>query len=197
MDEASGRGRGEPRVVVAMMVAALAVAGDLAFRRLGFRPVASALLVAGIILGGWVDLPLLRRKFRLGVNVGGCLIPLAVAGQQALRMPSSAWSAVVAATTVVALACYGLARPVAGRGLLLPWALPGLLGAALALVLAPARAPGVAYVAGTVGPLLGADLPHLPRLVQLGAARMAIGGGGVFDGLIWSGVLAVCLAAGG
>ena len=50
----------------------------------------------------------------------------------------------MAAVGVVTLVSYSLARTVSGRGVLLPWALPGLLGAALALVLTPTRAPGVA-----------------------------------------------------
>ncbi len=131
---------------------------------------------------------------RVGINVGGCVIPLAVAIERAIGVPNSAWFPLTGAIGLVALLSYLLARPVAGQGIVLPWPLPGLLGAALGLSLSPEHPVVVAYVAGVVGPLLGADLLHLPQLTRLGAVRAGIGGEGPFDGLLWSGLLASYLA---
>lgn len=197
------RDRDRGAIAPAATLLVVALAGLFAFRGLGFGPASAMALVGAIGLGSAVDVPLIGRRSRaggperrpaIGVNVGGCLIPLAIACERALRLPSGAWGPLLAAVAMVALACFATARPVADRGIVLPWMLPGLLGAALALSLVPARAVAVAYVSGTFGPLLGAELPHLRRLGRLGAARVGIGGAGAFDGLLWSGLLAACLA---
>ena len=61
-------------------------------------------------------------------------------------------------------ACYLMARPVAGLGILLPALVPGCLAALVALLLAGEHAPPVAFCAGVLGPLIGADLLHIRDL---------------------------------
>jgi uncharacterized membrane protein len=62
------------------------------------------------------------------------------------------------------------------------------------LVLAVRRAPPVAYVSGSMGALVGADLWNLPRIGELGASVVSIGGAGTFDGVFLTGILAGLLA---
>src|SRR5262249_40016931 len=100
------------RAVAVTLAIVLAAAGLWAFHRLGFHRGWSALWVVATIAGGWINIPLSRRSAHLGVNVGGCLIPLAVAGQQTAVMPASSWGPLAAATGLVALLCYSVARPV-------------------------------------------------------------------------------------
>jgi uncharacterized membrane protein len=52
----------------------------------------------------------------------------------------------------------------------------------------------VAYVAGTLGTLIGADLLNLRKIPKLGAPVASIGGAGTFDGVFLSGIIAVLLA---
>jgi uncharacterized membrane protein len=66
--------------------------------------------------------------------------------------------------------------------------------AVAATFLAPAAAPAVAYVGGTLGTLLGADVLNLGRIRGIGAPIASIGGAGTFDGIFLTGVLAVLLA---
>ncbi len=75
-----------------------------------------------------------------------------------------------------------------------PWLLPGMLAASLALVLTPNIAPRLAFLAAVVGSFLGADLLTLSAIARLGAFRAVLGGGGPFDGLLWTGLLAALLA---
>ena len=63
-----------------------------------------------------------------------------------------------------------------------------------ALLLAPGESAPAAYVAGTLGCPVGADLLHLRQVAALGAPVAAIGGAGTFDGVFLSGVIAVFLA---
>ena len=57
--------------------------------------------------------------------------------------------------------CYRLARPVRGVGILISGIVPPLVAASSALLLAPVHVTPVAFIAGTLGPLVWADLLHL------------------------------------
>ncbi|MBK6583318.1 MAG: DUF1614 domain-containing protein [Gammaproteobacteria bacterium] len=139
-----------------------------------------------------------RSQQVIALNVGGCVIPLLIVMYQLMRLGSSdaaVFPALLLACALNTAACYLMARPVAGLGILLPIFVPGCLAALLALFLAPAHAPGVAFCAGVLGPLIGADLLHLRDLGRRGAGLLSIGGAGTFDGIVVSGFLAVMLSA--
>ena len=53
----------------------------------------------------------------------------------------------------------------------------------------------LAYVGGSLGTLIGADLLNLGVVRGLGAPVASIGGAGTFDGIFLTGVLAVLLAS--
>jgi uncharacterized membrane protein len=63
------------------------------------------------------------------------------------------------------------------------------------LLVARANVAAVAYVSGTLGTLIGADLLNLGRIQGLGAPVVSIGGAGTFDGIFLTGVVAVLLAS--
>lgn len=50
-----------------------------------------------------------------------------------------------------------------------------------------------AYVSGTMGTLVGADLLNLRAISKIGAPVASIGGAGTFDGVFLAGVIAVLL----
>ncbi len=94
----------------------------------------------------------------------------------------------------VAAVCYAVARPAWPFGIVVPTFVPPLAAAGLALLLAPDAAPVVAYVAGTLGTLIGADLLHLPDLRRYDAQLLSIGGAGVHDAIFFAGLIAALLA---
>jgi uncharacterized membrane protein len=53
----------------------------------------------------------------------------------------------------------------------------------------------LAYVGGTLGTLVGADLANLGKTRKLGAPVASIGGAGTFDSIFIAGITAVLLAA--
>jgi uncharacterized membrane protein len=53
----------------------------------------------------------------------------------------------------------------------------------------------VAYVSGSLGTLIGADLLNINKLSSLGGGVASIGGAGTFDGVFLSGIVAVLLVA--
>ena len=128
----------------------------------------------------------------IAVNVGGCVIPVLVSLY--LMAKNGLFFTPLMATAVVAMVCYKLARPVPGVGIAVPMFIPPLLAALVALVLAPEKAPVVAYISGTLGTLIGADLLHLKDVERLKAPVASIGGAGTFDGIFLTGIIAVILA---
>jgi uncharacterized membrane protein len=66
--------------------------------------------------------------------------------------------------------------------------------AIIALLLSRRYAAVLAYVAGSLGTLLGADLLNLGKVQGLGAPVASIGGAGTFDAIFLTGILAVLIA---
>jgi uncharacterized membrane protein len=53
----------------------------------------------------------------------------------------------------------------------------------------------LAYIGGSLGTLIGADLLNLPNTSALSASVASIGGAGTFDGIFVKGIMAVLLAS--
>jgi uncharacterized membrane protein len=128
----------------------------------------------------------------VAVNVGGCLIPVAVSLY--LLAKNHLWGRGLLAVAAVAAFVHPMAQPVAGVGVTVPTFLPALGAVAVALMLSRRYAALLAYVGGSVGTLVGADLMNLGRVQALGAPLTSIGGAGTFDGIFLTGLLAVMLA---
>jgi uncharacterized membrane protein len=104
------------------------------------------------------------------------------------------WGLGFLATACVAALCYYLAHPVRGVGIALPTFVPGIAAAILALLFSRPYAAPLAYIAGSLGTLIGADLLNLGLVQGLGAPVASIGGAGTFDGIFVTAILAVLIA---
>jgi uncharacterized membrane protein len=78
-----------------------------------------------------------------------------------------------------------------GVGIAIPIFIP--LIAAAAVTARTRQAPALAYIAGTLGCLIGADLLNIPRARWSWSAIASIGGAGTFDGIFFTGIVAVLL----
>lgn len=128
----------------------------------------------------------------IAINVGGALLPLLLSLYLFAR--SAARGRMLLGVAIVAAIVHGLARIVPGVGIAVPMFIPPLAAAGVALALDFRRAPPLAYVSGSMGALIGADLLNLPRIAQLGAPVVSIGGAGTFDGVFLTGIIAGLLA---
>ncbi len=128
----------------------------------------------------------------IAVNLGGALIPslLSVYLAQKNRMVWPSALAVLAVTVVV----HWMAQVVRGVGIAVPTLVPPLAATGVAFVVADRSRPVVAYVAGTLGTLIGGDILNLGRIPGLGAPIVSIGGAGTFDAIFLTGIIAVLLA---
>lgn len=100
----------------------------------------------------------------------------------------------VVAVTAVAIVVHLFAYPLRGVGISVPIFIPPLVAAFAAMVLAWRRAAPLAYIAGSLGTLIGADLLNLGKVQGLGAPIASIGGAGTFDGVFLTGIIAVLLS---
>jgi uncharacterized membrane protein len=206
---------------------------ETAFEMVGFSHWHATLAVFGSILGSMVDIPLISSPISsypewyvslmglssadvstrfhplfLAVNLGGCIIPILISAHLMLRHQVTLRKSLLGIGVVAAIT-YGAAQAIPGEGIVLPVWLSPLLAALMGLLLAKGvrRAPPLAYISGTLGTLVGADLLSLitpgilPALSPLELHRakpliLSIGGAGVFDGIFLTGIIAVLLAAG-
>jgi len=191
-----------------------------AYSALGLDPRVATLVLFGSLLGSYINLPLARlpeervvsqevveifgvpflapvtvdwRGTILAINVGGAVIPILLSFY--LLMRYDLWRSGALATAVVAFVVHRLATPVPGLGISVPTIAPPLLAAGVALVLSRRFAAPLAYIGGSLGVLIGADLLNLGLLRSLGAPVASIGGAGTFDGIFLTGVIAVLLAS--
>lgn len=129
----------------------------------------------------------------IAVNLGGAVIPTILSLY--LLVKNRLYLSGIAGSVVAAWIFNQLAHPVPGVGIALPVPVPALVALGLSLLLSRERAPALAYIIGTLGTLVGADLANLGKFQGLGAPVVSIGGAGTFDGIFLTGILAVLLAS--
>ncbi|MGB8308795.1 MAG: DUF1614 domain-containing protein [Methanoregula sp.] len=138
----------------------------------------------------------------IAVNLGGAIIPLALSLYLLDRASLVAngnmlYLKVLAGILIVALISYVTTRPMVGVGLRASLFVPGLTALLCGILLAgsPGLSAGViAFVSGTVGTLLGANIAHFYRAGDLEVAKISIGGAGTF-GAVFIGCLLSALIA--
>ncbi len=194
---------------------------QFAYSKLGLNRWYVYLILLGSLLGSYVNVPVAELPGRrvetdkvisyygvqyviprvenwpgtiIAVNIGGAVIPtllsLWLLVKHRLYLPA------LLATSVVAVAVHWMAQPVHGVGIVVPTFVPPIVAAATAMAFSWGRAAPLAYIAGSVGTLIGADLMNLSHISGLGAPVASIGGAGTFDGVFVTGILAVLLAWG-
>jgi len=87
-----------------------------------------------------------------------------------------------------------LAKIVPGKGITIPVLGPPVLAALLALIFTPSFASPAAFIIGSLGTLIGADLLNLKKAQKLSPGFLSIGGGGVFDGIFLVGIVSALLS---
>jgi uncharacterized membrane protein len=207
-------------LLVALVVLIQLGALRYAYTSVGVSPRVALLLLFASLLGSYVNIPvaaLPEQQIMSGreityfgmhyvvpvvvdwpgtivaVNVGGALIPGLVSIY--LLFKNRLWGAGLLATACVTTVCHFLADPVPGVGIALPVLVPALTTAVAALLLSRQHAAPLAYISGSLGTLIGADLLNLDKLQGVGAPIASIGGAGTFDGVFLIGIVAVLIAS--
>ena len=192
---------------------------SITFSKLGLTRESAFLLLLFSLVGSAINVPLftiksdvplrlphgyipgyLRQYLRragdrtvIAVNVGGCLIPVAFSIYLFASQPLMLYE-VLSGITLVTLISYVYSFPVKGIGIGMPMLIAPLFAAIIAILINNELSAPLAYISGTMGVLIGADLMNFRRISGMGAVVASIGGAGTFDGIFMTGILAVLLA---
>jgi uncharacterized membrane protein len=191
-----------------------------AYEQLGVSPGGAVLLLLGSLIGSYINIPIAVISQKsvmasqviafygmqyqvptathwggtvLAVNVGGAVIPVIVSVYLLIKW--RLWLEGLVATAAVAAVCYWLSSPISGVGIAVPVFAPAITATLAVLVLSRKRAAPLAYICGSLGALIGADLMNFDKLADLNAPILSIGGAGIFDGIFLSGIVAVLIAS--
>lgn len=191
----------------------------VALDKLGLAPHSALLLLFASLMGSGINLPLFTMdseprlpeeefaiprllfspriphpgKTIVAVNVGGALIPICLSVYLIIVNDILLWE-VTLAIIIVSTISYLFSRPIRGLGIGMPIFVAPFSAALTALLLSQQHSAPLAYICGTLGVLIGADLLRLKDIRKLAAPVAAIGGAGTFDGIFFTGIVAVLLA---
>ena len=135
----------------------------------------------------------LSGRTLIAVNLGGCLLPLIFSVYLFMSQPLQL-KEVVTGIALVTVICYVTSFPVKGIGIGMPMLVAPIFAAIIAIMINSDSSAPLAYISGTMGVLIGADLLNFRHVSQMGAMIASIGGAGTFDGIFMTGILAVLLA---
>lgn len=158
-------------------------------------------IIAALIVGSFIDIPIMRGNMQVSVNVGGALVPIGLAFYL-LGRAGTGWERgrALLATGATAGIIYfvggylmGSGDPQGGRVQVLdPIYVYPLVAGTTAYLLGRSRR--AAFVAATLG-VLALDVIHWVWLAMTGTpGNVNIGGAGAFDAIVVSGLVAVLLA---
>jgi len=129
----------------------------------------------------------------VAVNIGGAVIPFLLSLY--LLAKNRFFLRGLLGIAIVTVVVHLMAYPVRGVGIAVPVFIPPLISAAAGLALSRRSPAPLAYVAGSMGTLLGADILNLGKIRGLGAPVASIGGAGTFDGIFLTGIVSVLLVS--
>jgi len=186
---------------------------SIAFSNLGLSTGTGILFFLLCLIGSGINIPVYRRYVEdsgafppyvarmlgfpagiseqiIAINVGGAILPVLLSLYLLRFVPFNIF---LISTLIVTVVTYVIARPVKGIGITMPALIPPLVSALVAFLLFRENPAPLAYSAGVIGTLIGADILHLHHLQRMGRGVMSIGGAGVFDGIFLVGIISALL----
>jgi len=143
-----------------------------------------------------------KQRTIVAVNLGGAVIPTLLSLYLlAFRIPLNEASPPVTylkilfVTAVVTVVVNRFSKLIPGLGVAVPSFIPPLTTALATLLVYNLNLPSnpymIAYVSGTLGTVIGADILNLSKISRIGSAFVSIGGAGTFDGIYLAGLVSM------
>lgn len=129
----------------------------------------------------------------VAIKLRGAVIPLLLSIY--LTVKNRLYGPALIGVALVTVLVHLMAHPVRGVGIAVPVFIPPVTATIVAVILSRGYAPALAYISGSMGTLIGADILNLGKIRGLGAPIASIGGAGTFDGIFLTGILAVLIAS--
>jgi len=184
-----------------------------AFKDMGFSSIEATIIIfVSFILGygiidGYIGFSFANiqlftyNNWVVGINTGGAIIPILLSIYLIIRKKLPI-KKIVMGIVFVAIVTFFVTYPDPNKGIVSPfplWLIPAFLASILSAILLWKnfrQAAPLAYVSGTIGVLIGADVFHLLGLLNYPAkigSPAVIGGANVFDMVFITGILAVII----
>ncbi|MDH3687917.1 MAG: DUF1614 domain-containing protein [Gammaproteobacteria bacterium] len=202
-------------VAIAVQLQALTIAFD----KIGLSKESAFLLLLISLVGAGINLPLFTIKSEappaaprplspwwnqypkieftgktlVAVNAGGCVIPVAFSIYLIWYKSLNPLEIIIVVASVTLISRL-TSRSIPGLGIGMPMFVAPISAALTSTLTNAEQSAPLAYIAGTMGVLIGADILRLGSIRKLGTPLASIGGGGTFDGIFLSGLVAVLLA---
>lgn len=186
--------------MIVLVVASILVYFGLAQRlldRMKLTDKAALAVIAALIIGSFIDIPLFRGDTQVILNVGGGLVPIGLSLYLLVTAGTTKeWGRALIATVVTTAVIYFiggfLMKGDPGETSIDPLYVYPIVAGTIAYLLGRSRR--AAFVAATLG-VLGLDLVHLVWLYSTGTpGNVHIGGAGAFDSIVIAGLVAILLA---
>ncbi|MCD6429199.1 DUF1614 domain-containing protein [bacterium] len=184
---------------------------SFSFQKLGLTSQTVFLILFLTLLGSSINIPLGRLKTRyirkenffgfsftqkevegIAINLGGAVIPIIISTYLFLQVENV--FPILITLVLMVIVSKMFSRVIPGVGVGIPALVPPLFAALFSLIFYPQNPAICAYISGTLGTLIGADILNLHRIKRFPGV-VSIGGAGVFDGIFLAGVIAVFLTA--
>ena len=181
---------------------------NTAFSNMGLSTLQMVLYFAGVLIFSTINIPVYRKKVStviyeknyfplfkdniksaiIAVNVGGAIIPVLMSLKllSVIHIPS-----LIPGIVIVSIVSYFSSKPVKHSGIKIYFILPLIVTVIISYLFCSVEMRSAyAFVSGTWGILMGADIMHLKHIDRLGTGVFSIGGAGVFDSLFFVGIIA-------
>ncbi len=154
------------------------------------------LFIGAVIVGSFIDIPLMRTPVQVSINVGGALLPIVLSIWLIFKADETAERvrAILAALLVaVAVSLGSRYLPYEPENMFLdPKIIYGISAGLIAYLAGRSRRS--AFVGGVLGIVLS-DIVHMVTIIGLGIPGTTnIGGAGAFDVVMIAGIIAVMIA---
>jgi len=154
------------------------------------------LFIAAIIVGSFIDIPIMSVPVELSINVGGALLPALLAVWLIFKADETAEKVRAIFATILVAAAVSLGSrylPYEPENMFLdPKLIYGVTAGMIAYLAGRSRRS--AFIGGVLGIVLS-DIIHMVTIIRLGIPGTTdIGGAGAFDVVIIAGIVAVMIA---
>ena len=154
------------------------------------------LFIAAIIVGSFIDIPIMSAPVELSINVGGALLPALLAVWLIFKADETAEKVRAIFATILVAAAVSLGSrylPYEPENMFLdPKLIYGVTAGMIAYLAGRSRRS--AFIGGVLGIVLS-DINHMVTIIRLGIPGTTdIGGAGAFDVVIIAGIVAVMIA---
>jgi len=136
--------------------------------------------------------PFLPARTLISLSFGGALLPMIYSLLLIVYLPISLWTLMTLILITTAFS-YALSFPIPGFGIGIPLFSTPVVSALASYLMLNEHVVSSAYIAATIGVMLGADVFRFNDIKRLGVDRVCIGGAGIIDSIVLTGFISAVL----